>query len=66
MAIIVEWDQWYRTGQFGDDLDFRTEKMQFETRDQAIDFYIDLIAGKHRGWADLMVNEDDVVFRKGE
>lgn len=58
--IKVTWDQWYRCGKYGDDVDFRTETAEFENFDLVDRFIEDLIEGKYRGYADMKVHRRDI------
>ena len=56
----VEWDQWYRCGRYGDDKDYDTQSVEFATLSEAESFVEDLVAGKHRGFADCTVHRNEV------
>ena len=65
MTYVVQWDQWYRCGRFGDDKDFDTMTMEFDTLAAALSFVDDLVADKHRGRFDMKVHRREVnIFSK--
>ena len=64
MTHKVEWNQWYRCGYHGDDKDYETMTMDFETLSEANAFVVDLVNGKHRGTYDMTVHRDEVKIIK--
>ena len=59
---IVEWEQWYRCGKYGDDKDFEIYTREFATEEAARAFKQDLLDGKHRGLYDMKVQENDITL----
>lgn len=64
MTYKVEWNQWYRSGYHGDDVDCEPMSMEFKTLDEADTFGVELVNGKHRGMYDMSVNPDEVKIVK--
>ena len=56
----VTWDQWFRCGKYGDDTDYRTEAVEFDTICAAKKFVEQLCKGATRGVFDRPVYHDDV------
>ena len=61
-SYLVKWDQWFRCGPDGDDLDYLPESAEFDTLAKAEQFKADLIAGKFKGRGDLRVYENEVTI----
>jgi hypothetical protein len=61
---IVEWEQWYRCGKYGDDKDFEIYRNPFPTEAEARVFADELVEGKHRGFADMKVTKSDITIIK--
>lgn len=62
MTHKVTWNQWFRCGYFGDDSDFVTEEMKFDSLEEAKEFVEELVAGKFRGAYDRRVNRSGVTI----
>jgi hypothetical protein len=62
----VTWERWFRCGPYGDDTDFTTESMDFNTMSEAEEFVNKLCDGVYRGVFDLKVQRNEVSIKKVE
>ena len=60
MVWIVEWVQWYRTGPYGDDMDFETHTCEFADEAEALTFKQELLDGRRCDLYDMKVQESDI------
>jgi hypothetical protein len=59
MMFIVEWDQWFRCGPNGDDAEFDSMSVNFDTLAQAEGFVDELVSGKFRSLGERPVNRSE-------